>query len=371
MNVEKELEKLADKLGESIEDLRTEFSEIVEEYLSYGMDEDKATKFGLKALKGRYQAQLRSNAVPVVGYFFALTPVTNVTAMVYEEAVDRIEEYKEKYGDEWLERAIEDEIVNEKGEPIYNSGNTSEAQSWMRGRPIPPKRLERMGYGIFEVKGVKKLGVVYIRDVEKIKPEFLKLYKFRATVNDNGYIFSISTTKVTKLKEIGEVSFEEFESDLGEYAEKNLHSFEEIYDLENKEVKLNPEAPRIAIAQVIITRINELDEYDVNFVDLTDLNSEEFDLTSFVIDKEIYEISDAIEEMPAIAVFRPYFNKNGEPSGNLFSLIIDRKLKVKPKPIPEDDFDFEEEDVDLNEIKEGLEETEELDELDELEDDWE
>lgn len=368
--VEKYLKKLSEKLGESIEDLRSEYEEIVEEYLSYGMDEAKARKYALKALKGRYQAQLRSNAVPVTGYFFGLSPITNVTALVYQEALDRIEEYKEEYGDEWRERAIEDGIINERGEPLYNEENTTEAQAWMRGRPIPPERLERIGYGFFEIKGQKKFGMVYIRDVERIKPELLKLYKFRATYKDNGYIFSISTTKVTKLKEIGEIEFEEFENDLKKLAEKNLYSFDEIYNLEEKEVVLNPEAPRLAIAKVIVSRINELDEgYDINFIDLIDLNSD-FDLVSFVINKDVYEISDVIEEMPAIAVFRPYFNKNGEPSGNLFSLIMDRKLKIKTSEIPEDDVDFDdEEDVDLDELM--AEESEVDEELDEFEDEWE
>ncbi len=336
MSIETELEKIADKVGESFDEIKKEFEKEYEKYEKMGIDR----KTFLRIFRGKYKAQLRSNAKAFDGYFFALTPLRNVTAIIYREAIEKIDEYKEKYGDEWLDRAIKDNIVNEKGEPIYNEENTTEAQSWMRGKPIPEKKLECRGFGFFKEKDGNELKfcTVYIRNPE-FKPELLKFYRIRFGGKfENGVL---STTNVSELKELGDVTFDDFIRDLTEHASSNLVTFEEVYDVDQK-IAMLPEGVNIGIAKVSVSAFRIVDELDVDFIEVTDLNSD-FENVSMAIEKDLSK--DVYEGAIGVIAFYPYFRNGEEPAGNCYGFIpmIPKPGEIEEIKVDEEDDDWTEE----------------------------
>lgn len=339
MSIETELEKIADKVGESFENIKDEFEKEYEKYEKMGIDK----KTYLRIFRGRYKAQLKSNAKTFEGYFFALTPLRNVTAIIYREALEKIDEYKEKYGNNWLDRAIKDNIVNEKGEPIYNEENTTEAQSWMRGKPIPEKKLERRGYGFFKEKDGNELKfcIVYIRNPE-FKPELLRLYRVRLGGKfENGIL---STTNVSELKPFSETTFDDFIKDLTEYASNNLVTFEEIYDMDQK-IAMLPEGVNVGIAKVSVSAFRVVDDLEVDFIEVTDLNSD-FENVSMAIEKDLSK--NVYEGAIGIIAFYPYFRNGEEPAGNCYGFIpmIPKPDEIEKINVDNDDDWVEDEEVD-------------------------
>jgi hypothetical protein len=344
LSIQDDLKALATRLNLPVTQIQAEFDAKVKEYTDNGIPPKNAQAVALKAVKGLYNAQLKSNAKVFEGYFFGVTPKNNTSRISYENATKDLDELKKQHGEKWVAVALEQKKINEKGEPLYTEQNTTKAQSWMVGKVIPKEKWEKVAYGMFKVKDTTevKFGVMYVRKLDQFddefSPELLRVYTFRAGCKDTETdILNLNSTTVTKLQptEIYE-TYEKFVSTLGKKAKGNLATFKSLYDLDNKQVNFKDGLPKIAIVNAIISQVSVLEEYSINYLDVTDLNCD-FENVTMTIEKA--DCGHIYEQAVCIVVFRPYFRKAETPWGMACGVIIDPRYK-KPaeiKPIDPDE----------------------------------
>lgn len=309
MVVETQLEELANKIARPVNEIVDEYQKKHAELIKFGMPEKRAAIIALKQLKGIYQSQLRSNAKAFVGFFIGTTQKKNSNAFLYKEAMEEVDTYKGMYGNDWISNAMEDGIVNEKGEPLYNENNTTEAQKWLRGKVIDAEKWEKRAYAIVQFEGKTKFAEIYVKNPDNFNPVPGKIYRFRAGCsNTDTPTLRLSTTGVTTLVEdTMSITYEQIDSELQKLVGGNLYSFDEVYV--NGEVNLREGVPKFALTKVSISGVTVTDGPDitVDFIDVMDITSDYEDNIPMVIEKSknigIYE------GVIGILAYQPYIKK--------------------------------------------------------------
>lgn len=333
------INEIAEKAGERPDVIMAEYKKRFAEYMKRdGITESKASIVTIKSIVGSYNAALRSNMTPFKGFFFGYTKPRNATEKAYKEAEEQVAMYQKMFGDEWKENAITDGLIDENGNLLYTKKNTTTFQAFLIGKKIPKVQMENRAYGFFEMpnSGEVKPGVVYVRDPANFVPEFGKVYMFKGTCKDeNKDVVNISTgINTSKLVELDDdFDYDEFVTLVEDSLGDNCAAFEDVYNLDAKEVNGDFRTKGFLLAEVIISKISLFDEYA--FVEVTPLDEDFEGNVSFACSPGV--VTGLCEQAVGIVCFKPYFNKKGEASGSLFGFVTDPKFSR-----PEDSYEIAE-----------------------------
>lgn len=355
MTLEEELNRIADKIGESYETVVELYQESLAIYSRDGISPKKAEKVALHHLKGQHLAALRSKAKNFEGFFFAVTKPRNKNHFVYKNAMDKIDEYKTKYTDLWLEQAVADQVTNERGEPIFGPHNTTNNQGWMIGTVIKEVDMEMVAYGFFryiekddtgrEIDSPLKYTVIRFADIDA-KPKVGRAYSLKATTNEvNADMFNVRAQQTDKMINKGSVDFSVMESML--LKKFPATPFIDVYvPDENGKVKMLDGQP-FYITETTVVNIAISDRFDTDYIDFQSLHDDDVDENIILgVTKEHNTLFDGAV---GYVVYRPYYKKanpekgiEAAPSGEIIGFISDPafgKAAGEMKTLGEDDFE--------------------------------
>ena len=242
------------------------------------------------------------------------------------------------FGDEWKENAIADGLIDVDGNLLYTKKNTTTFQSFLIGKKVPKVQMENRAFGFFEMpnSGEVKPGIVYVKDPANFVPEFGKVYMYKGTCKDeNKDIVNISTgINTSKLVELDdEFDYDEFVTLVEDSLGDNCAAFEDVYDVANQVVNGEYKEQKFLFAEVIISKISIFDTYA--YVEVTPLD-DGFE-GNVTLSCELNTVAGLCEQAVGIVCFKPWFNKRGEASGNLFGFVTDPKFSR-----PEDSYEIAE-----------------------------
>lgn len=333
------INEIAEKAGERPDVIMAEYKKRFAEYMKRdGITASKASIVTIKSIVGSYNAALRSNMTPFKGFFFGYTKPRNATEKAFKESEEQITMYQKMFGDEWKENAITDGLIDVDGNLLYTKKNTTTFQSFLIGKKIPKVQMENRAFGFFEMpnSGEVKPGNVFIKDPVNFVPEFGKVYMFKGTCKDeNKDIVNISTgINTSKLVELDdEFDYDEFVTLVEDSLGDNCAAFEDVYNIEAKEVNGDFRTKGFLLVEIIISKITIFDEYA--FVEVTPLDEGFEGNVTFACSPSV--VTGLCEQAVGIACFKPYFNKKGEASGSLFGFVTDPKFSR-----PEDSYEIAE-----------------------------
>ena len=333
------INEIAEKAGERPDVIMAEYKKRFAEYMKRdGITASKASIVTIKSIVGSYNAALRSNMTPFKGFFFGFTEPYDKAEKPKKDANNEITIYQKMFGDDWKSNALTDGLIDEKGNLLYTKKIVNTFQSFLIGKIIPKEQIENTAYGFFEMpnSGEVKPGFVYVKDPTNFVPEFGKVYMFKGTCKDEAKdIVNISTgINTSKLVELDdEFDYDEFVTLVEDLLGDNCAAFEDVYDIEGKNVRGDYKEKKFLLAEAIITKINI---YEKNAtVEVTPLD-EKFDGNIvFKCDNKV--VTGLHEQAVGIVCFKPWFKNNGLPSGNLFGFVTDPKFSR-----PEDEYEIAE-----------------------------
>jgi hypothetical protein len=333
------INEIAEKAGERPDVIMAEYKKRFAEYMKRdGITASKASIVTIKSIVGSYNAALRSNMTPIKGFFFGYTRPRNVTEKAYKEAEEQVVIHQKMFGDEWKENAITDGLIDVDGNLLYTKKNTTTFQSFLIGKKVPKVQMGNRAFGFFEMpnSGEVKPGNVFIKDPVNFVPEFGKVYMFKGTCKDeNKDIVNISTgINTSKLVELDEeFDYDEFVTLVEDSLGDNCAAFEDVYDVANQVVNGEYKEQKFLLAEVIISKISIFDTYA--YVEVTPLD-DGFE-GNVTLSCELNTVAGLCEQAVGIVCFKPWFNKKGEASGNLFGFVTDPKFSR-----PEDSYEIAE-----------------------------
>ena len=322
------INEIAEKAGERPDVIMAEYKKRFAEYMKRdGITESKASIVTIKSIVGSYNAALRSNMTPFKGFFFGYTKPRNATEKAYKEAEEQVAMYQKMFGDEWKDNALADGLIDENGNLLYTKKNTTTFQSFLIGKKVPKVQMENRAYGFFKMpnSGEVKPGIVYVKDPANFVPEFGKVYMFKGTCKDeNKDVVNISTgINTSKLVELDDdFDYDEFVTLVEDLLGDNCAAFEDVYDIEGKDVRGEYKEKKFLLAEAIISKISIFDTYA--YVEVTPLD-ENFE-GNVTFSCELNAVSGLCEQAVGIVCFKPWFNKKGEASGNLLGFVTDPKF---------------------------------------------
>jgi len=370
-----ELEKLAVKVCKDVAEIQQEFESKTFELEKVGYTKEIAAQTAYMQIVGAYRAQSRSGAKTFEGYFIGVTSKRNVNQTVYKQATEALDEFKAELENtlkklqishpddwqafaikkgliieddeteelQWFAKAVEAGMLNEKGEFLYTADLiNSDAQKWLvdKKEVIDPEKWEKTAYGLFKMAGTNevKIGVLYIRNPDEFNPILFRVYKFRAGCSKpDNKVLSMSGTKVTKLDVCTgiDISFVEFQNMINEIAPDCLYTFNDLYNLDEKKAEFKQGVPRIAVTMASISGVSILEgtqkntgePYTIDFVEVTDVFSPEFDNVSMTVDKLNNNL---FEGAIGIVVYSAYVKKDGGVGGQIFGFIPDDRICSVP-----------------------------------------
>jgi hypothetical protein len=347
VDIEKGLKEMSEKVGVSVDQLKSEMEQYKANLALAFSDQKEIDAAAFKQLRGAYRAQMKSTAKSWEGFFFAYQQVRNENRFMYGQAKEKFEKIlkEETKGDEdqAIKLAVARKMMNIDGEFIFMEEDSTPSTKWKIGKVIEPESLVRDLYGFFKLaeddKAQPLFGVLQIRkNPEEFIPEMLKVYKFRAgggkTLEEP---LRLNGASVTKLQGIDtDISFDEFVQFLAgsRTLSKNIKTFEEIFDDENKVCK-TPENPMFFISRVSVARYNETtkDDVAVDFVDLTDLVGDYGEPISMSMEKRL-AMDTVSENAIGVAIFRPYVRgKDSTFAGNLYGFVSATGAPPKPASV--------------------------------------
>lgn len=322
------INEIAEKAGERPDVIMAEYKKRFAEYMKRdGITESKASIVTIKSIVGSYNAALRSNMSPFKGFFFGYTKPYDSVKKANEKAAEQIAIYEKMFGEAWKENAITDGLINEFGEPLYTKQNTTTFQSFLIGKKIPKDQMENNAFGFFEMpnSGEVKPGIVYVKDPANFVPEFGKVYMFKGTCKDeNKDVVNISTgINTSKLVELDDdFDYDEFVTLAEDLLEDNCAAFEDVYDIEGKDVRGEYKEKKFLLAEAIISKISLFDEYA--YVEVTPLDEGFEGNISFNCALNI--ANKLCEQAVGIVCFKPWFRKKEIPAGDLLGFVTDPKF---------------------------------------------
>ena len=347
------INEIAEKAGERPDVIMAEYKKRFAEYMKRdGITESKASIVTIKSIVGSYNAALRSNMSPFKGFFFGYTKPYDTAKKANADANNEIAIYEKMFGDEWKDNALADGLIDENGNLLYTKKNTTTFQSFLIGKKVPKVQMENNAFGFFEMpnSGEVKPGIVYVKDPANFVPEFGKIYMFKGTCKDeNKDVVSISTgINTSKLVELDDdFDYDEFVTLVEDSLGDNCVAFEDVYDIEGKDVRGEYKEKKFLLAEAIIAKISLFEKYA--YVEVTPLDEGFEGNVSFNCALNI--ANKLCEQAVGIVCFKPYFNKNGEASGSLLGFVTDPKfsrpedlyeiaedVETTDAPVEDDDF---------------------------------
>ncbi len=255
------INEIAEKAGERPDVIMAEYKKRFAEYMKRdGITASKASIVTIKSIVGSYNAALRSNMTPFKGFFFGYTKSYASAKKANADANNEIAIYEKMFGVEWMDNAITDGLIDVDGNLLYTKKNTTTFQAFLIGKKIPKVQMENRAYGFFEMpnSGEVKPGVVYVRNPANFVPAFGKVYMFKGTCKDeNKDVVNISTViNTSKLVELDDdFDYDEFVTLVEDSLGDNCAAFEDVYDIEGKDVRGEYKDKKFLLAEAIISKI--------------------------------------------------------------------------------------------------------------------
>lgn len=338
MNVKEELKAISKKTGVDVPTLSAEFEAKVAEFVSRGTAQPMAENIALKQIKGSYQARLKSNAKTYEGFFIGVTSKRNSNKFDYQDAMEKIDEYRRKHGENWIDRAVQDQVTNQNGEPLYNRENTKESRKFLWGKVIKPEDFERVGYGFFrEVKDGEKdpvqFGLIHSKAVDTFLPIVGRMYQFFANGKDRDGVLTLNHSAANaRLEDKNDkVDFDVVMELAKKYMKPNLGKFNDIYNMDNHTTSVDTNR-RFFVTFATVSRYGITDGYDIDFVDLTSLEENDYDnIITMQVEKVMNKtvFADAI----GLVVYQPYFKKDGSATASLIGFFPDSRYGEGPEEV--------------------------------------